>query len=175
VNISRSTIKAETKQYAKYPASVKYQTLLTIANISRAKSTNLTTIRHTQLAKDHQLSVNKRGELKMKKADYERLKVDLKQAANFALAAACKVKDDGTCNLDGIYLRLKSSNKEQVNNCIKESGLWGFKTRHSWYGTGYLINPPSVGQAYKREKAAEVMYKYFTDHGYDVSHWQQMD
>lgn len=107
---------------------------------------------------------------------YEKLTMDLREAKALAKIKADKVNDTGTCNMDGIFVRLPRWNKNKTENAIRNAGLSGFKIeRHTWYGTGYLINPPFTGQAYKREVAAETMYKVIRMKGYDVFHWHQID
>ena len=105
---------------------------------------------------------------------YTELTAELTQAKILGEQAALEVEDSGTCNLDGIFLRLNGFNEDQTVKAIDNSGLGGFKHTSRYFGTGYLISL-CVGQAYKREKAAETMYKYLQSLGYDVSHWQQMD
>lgn len=109
-------------------------------------------------------------------ANLAKLTEDLRCAAHRALARAREVRDDGTCNLDGVFLRLPRVREAEVIAAIEAAGLGGFKwANHRWYRTGYLISPPPTGQAYKNEVAATAMYQYLRDAGWDVSHWQQMD
>jgi hypothetical protein len=105
---------------------------------------------------------------------YEELTKDLLQAKILAIEEASKVDDSGTCNLDGIFLTLKGFNEESTVQAIKNSGLSGFLRNAQIFGKGYLIGL-GVGQAYKREKAADAMYNYLDSLGYDVSHWCQID
>ena len=106
---------------------------------------------------------------------YEKLTSALLDASNKAIEAAAEVTDGGTCNMDGVYLRLPRYNEDKTITAIKNAGLSGFKINHSWYGTGFLISPSTSGQANKRDVAASTMYKFLKDVGYDLSHWQQID
>lgn len=107
---------------------------------------------------------------------YEELTQDLKEAKKRGIEFIESVEDSGTCNTDAIFLTLKGFREEETIQAIKESGLNGHKTKHSIYGTGFLIGYGfSVGQALRRERATETMYKYLKELGYDVAHWQQMD
>jgi len=105
-----------------------------------------------------------------------KLTEDLRSAAQLAQTAADRVDDAGTCNMDGVFLRLPRVREARVIEAIRTAGLSGCRwTNHGWYGTGYLISPPVRGQADKRDAAATAMYQYLRDAGWDVSHWQQMD
>lgn len=109
-------------------------------------------------------------------ADLAKLTEDLRSAAQLAQTAADRVDDAGTCNLDGVFLRLPRVREAEVIAAIEAAGLGGFKwANHRWYRTGYLISPPVRGQADKRDAAATAMYQYLRDAGWDASHWQQMD
>jgi len=105
---------------------------------------------------------------------YIELGIDLKKAWELGMDAALKVEDSGTCNLDGIFLKLKGFNEEDTLQKIHNSGLSGFLTTTRFFGKGYLISL-NIGQAYKREEAANAMYEYLKGLGYDISQWQQMD
>lgn len=89
--------------------------------------------------------------------------------------AAGFVDDGGTCNLDGVFLRLPRFNEDKTLEVISASGLSGFKHTSNYFGTGFLIGLYGVGQARKNEVAAETMYKFLAAKDYDVSQWQQMD
>jgi hypothetical protein len=107
---------------------------------------------------------------------YEELTQDLKEARKRGVESIKDVEDSGTCNSDGIFLTLKGFREEKTIQAIKDSGLNGYKTKHSIYGTGFLVGYGfSVGQALRREMATETMYNYLKKLGYDIAHWQQMD
>lgn len=106
---------------------------------------------------------------------YKELFDDLLQAANQGKEAAGFVSDGGTCNLDCIFLTLPKFNEDKAIDAIHQAGLSGHKTKSPWFGTGFLISPPCVGQARKREVAAETMYKNLKAKNWDVAHWQQMN
>lgn len=106
---------------------------------------------------------------------YEELLTDLSLAAKQGYESSLFVQDSGTCNLDGIFLTLPRFNEEKTLEIINKAGVSGFKMNHNLFGVGFLINPPNVGQAYKRETAAKTMYKALKAKNYDVSQWQQMD
>jgi hypothetical protein len=80
---------------------------------------------------------------------YAELTADFKAAAAMAREAAEQVSDGGTCNLDGVYLRLPGFQEDKTVEAISEAGLSGFLHNHAYYGKGYLICPPCVGQADK--------------------------
>ena len=105
---------------------------------------------------------------------YGELERDLSKARILAYDVAERVPDSGTCNLDGVFLSLKGFKEDETVKAIHNSGLGGYKTKTKLYGNGYLISL-SVGQALKRERAAETIYKQLKAVGYDVAHWQQMD
>lgn len=101
---------------------------------------------------------------------------DLRCAARLAQTAAARVEDNGTCNLDGVFIRLPRLREAQVLAAVTAAGLRASKREnHSWYRTGYYIGPGVAGQANKRDAAATAMYDYLRDAGWDVSHYQQMD
>ena len=106
---------------------------------------------------------------------YGELSRDLTEAKKSGLEAAFFVDDSGTCNSDGVFIRLPKFNESQTIEAIRAAGLSGFKTNHSIYGVGFLVSLPHIGQARKNEVAAETMYKFLRSKNYDVSHWQQMD
>ena len=105
---------------------------------------------------------------------YTELTQSLKVAKLAADHDVIGVADDGTCNRDAIVLRLPRFSEEKTIAAIEQAGLSGFKTK-TWSGIGFLINPPFLGQARKREVAAQAMHDYLKAAGYSVSHWQQMD
>lgn len=101
---------------------------------------------------------------------------DLRCAARLAQTAAARVEDNGTCNLDGVFLRLPRVRESRVMEAVAVAGLHASKwERHSWFGTGYYIAPPVRGQANKRATAATAMYECLRAAGWDVSQYQQMD
>lgn len=101
---------------------------------------------------------------------------DLQHAAAHASQAAAAVSDGGTCNCDGVFLRLPRRRAEKVLAAINAAGLRATKwERHGYYGTGYLISPPGSGQANKRAKAADAMYERLRNAGWDVSQYHQCD
>jgi hypothetical protein len=109
-------------------------------------------------------------------ADLAKLTEDLRSAAQLAQTAADRVDDAGTCNMDGVFLRLPRVREARVIEAIEAAGLRATKwERHAWYRSGYYIGPPVRGQANKRDAAATAMYDYLRNAGWDVSHWQQMD
>lgn len=105
---------------------------------------------------------------------YQELLTDLTAACKAGMESAGFVDDGGTCNLDGVFLSLPRFNEDKTIETIHAAGLSGFKHTSSYFGTGFLISL-NIGQARKREVAAETMYKYLAAKDYDVSQWQQMD
>jgi len=105
-----------------------------------------------------------------------RLAGDLTAAAKLARYAAAEVDDTGTCNLDAVFVRLPQIDEAGVKAAAEEAGLIVTKIeRHSIFGTGYLIHPPSVGQADKRTAAAKAVHHSLDADDYDVDHWHQTD
>ncbi|OPZ80406.1 MAG: hypothetical protein BWY76_03368 [bacterium ADurb.Bin429] len=101
---------------------------------------------------------------------------DLEHAAAHASQAAAAVSDGGTCNCDGVFLRLPRRRAEKVLAAINAAGLRATKwERHPYYGTGYLVSPPGGGQADKRAKAADTMYERLREAGWDASQYHQSD
>lgn len=109
------------------------------------------------------------------KIDLAKLTTDLIEAQRLALKAANASDDGGTCNMDGMYLRMARVKEDKAEAAINAAGLRGHKMRHSWFGVGYLINPNVPGQGNKRMYGAEAMTNYMRRAGYDVSDWSQMD
>ncbi|MDA8223892.1 MAG: hypothetical protein M0Z35_19805 [Desulfitobacterium hafniense] len=105
---------------------------------------------------------------------YQELLADLTAAGKAGKESASFVDDGGTCNLDGVFLHLPRFNEEKTLNAIHSAGLGGFKHTSSYFGTGFLISL-NIGQARKREVAAETMYKFLSAKNYDVTQWQQCD
>lgn len=109
-------------------------------------------------------------------ADLAKLTEDLRSAAQLAQAAADQVDDAGTCNLDGVFLRLPRVRESRVMEAVSAAGLHATKwERHGYYGTGYYVGPPVRGQANKRAAAATAMYECLRAAGWGVSQYQQMD
>jgi hypothetical protein len=103
------------------------------------------------------------------------LELNLVKAAELAKEAAAKIDDGGTCNLDGVFLRIPRIREAKVLGAIQAAGLVAVKMEHPWYRTGYLIGTPNVGQANKRYKAARTMYDHMKECGWDVSFYCQAD
>ena len=109
--------------------------------------------------------------------DLSTLTRDLTAAARLATEAADRVADTGSCNCDGVFLRLRVK-QDKAQEAIAAAGLSAVRIeRHSWFGTGYLISPPTSvrGQANKRSTAVATMYEHLDRQGWDVSHWYQAD
>jgi hypothetical protein len=103
---------------------------------------------------------------------------DYRKAQEVAIAAANANggEDGGTCNLDGVFIRVPRANEGMLKAALSARGIHISSKVHSWiYGTGYLINASCGGQANRRDRATTAMYNHLKAAGYDVSHWQQMD
>jgi hypothetical protein len=104
---------------------------------------------------------------------YSQLAIDLKESVKMAIEAAAKVDDGGSANLDSVFIQLPRFNEEKTIQAIYGAGLSGFKT--VWMGiTGFIINPPCVGQGDKRNRAMEIM-KDCLKEKYQVFSFYQMD
>jgi len=117
----------------------------------------------------------KRAADRLVKIDLPKLTADLAESQRLALMAAKASDDGGTCNMDGLFLRLPNVLEGAALAAIRAAGLSGHKMKHTYYGIGYLISPRVPGQGNKRDRAASAMCKYMAVAGYDLSHWQQMD
>ncbi|MDR3560509.1 MAG: hypothetical protein P4N59_03565 [Negativicutes bacterium] len=106
---------------------------------------------------------------------YSKLTEDLRTVQQVVDLLTADSEDGGTCNLDAVFIRLPRYNEEKTNEAIHAAGLSGFKCRHSWFGTGFIVNPNTSGQGNRRARAATVMYNELKSKGYELSHWQQMD
>ena len=109
------------------------------------------------------------------KDKYAILRDDRRAAAEAAREAMRGLDDGGTCNLDAPALALPRWNKKMVEQAAREAGLSGC---FDWnlYGKRYFVfSTPNVGQARRREEAAETMTTYLTKRGYDAFCYQQMD
>ena len=78
-------------------------------------------------------------------------------------AAAATIDDAGTCNMDSVILKVRKSAK--VEAAIAGAGAYYYWSTSKW-AKGYIINPPSVGQGFKRTRAAEAMAKSLSSAGF---------
>lgn len=106
--------------------------------------------------------------------DYNKLTADAKAAIQSGNEVADKTPDNGTCNMDGVVLKLPRLPEEKVVEALKSAGVRARKNDWGYHGTGYMINP-SQGQADKRSKAAEAICAALKGAGYQVSMYYQMD
>lgn len=119
-------------------------------------------------------SINPRKEVGS--MDYNKLTADLILANNEACQAAELTDDGGTANLDSVFLRVPRAREAKVLEAIKKAGLYcRGKSRWSYMGNGYFLNPSVSGQGNRRTKAVEVMKAKLQESGWDVSVFYQMD
>lgn len=105
---------------------------------------------------------------------YRKLRDDLKRACLAAQEAAARVQDTGTCNLDAPAIRLPRWRQCLVEEAALQAGVGCFQWRT--YGSGIYVFPMRVpGQAYKRERAAEVAASSLASMGYNTLTYYQMD
>lgn len=106
--------------------------------------------------------------------DYRKLTDDVREAMKQGEKIASATPDSGTCNMDGVVLKLPRLPETKVTAALAEAGVSASKNKWGWHGTGYMINPP-WGQADKRSKAAEAINRHLKGAGYDTSMYYQMD
>lgn len=103
---------------------------------------------------------------------YAKLRDDLRAVYQIGIAAAEKVDDGGTCNLDAPALHLPRWNRNKIEQACAEAGCGCFR----WDFVGsYVICFRIPGQARKREVAAEAMTQALAGIGYDAITYCQMD
>lgn len=106
--------------------------------------------------------------------EWKKFRAACQNAYHEAIEAARTIDDGGTCNMDAVFITWPRINETAFDMSIEGTGISGYKTK--WMRTtGVIINPPSVGQANKRSKAAEAMQKVFKDFGYDATMFYMMD
>ncbi|MGF9644054.1 hypothetical protein AAIH69_13690 [Paenibacillus sp. MABNS29] len=105
--------------------------------------------------------------------DYKKLTEDLQAAHNAALVAADRIADNGTANMDKVFLKLPRARETKVLEAIKEAGLY-CRGKRRWIGDGYMLSV-SKGQANQRDKAVTVFVDVMVNRGYDAIAYRQMD
>lgn len=106
--------------------------------------------------------------------DIQKLLCDARAAKEAAVKKADAVEDSGTCNLDAAFIPLgKGQHSKPLVEALSAAGLGAYATR--WLGRGVMINPPGMGQAYKREAANRVFIDTMIDRGWTVYGYYQMD
>lgn len=106
--------------------------------------------------------------------DYEKLTADVRKAMKAGEQAAAAVNDRGTCNMDGVVLRLPRLREQRVVDALSQAGVYTNKSGCGWAGPGYMINP-NCGQADKRSTAAKAIEASLKQAGYDVTMFYMMD
>ena len=97
-----------------------------------------------------------------------------KYAARAAgLAAAARVPDGGTCNLDSPAISLPRWRSALVEEAARQAGCGCY--RWSTSGSVYVFPLHTPGQANKRETAAETATAYLQSQGYDALTYSQID
>ncbi|MDH2330463.1 MULTISPECIES: hypothetical protein [Paenibacillus] len=105
--------------------------------------------------------------------DYKKLTDDLRAAHNAALVATDRIEDNGTANMDKVFLTLPRARETKVLEAIKEAGLY-CRGKRRWIGEGYMLSV-SKGQANQRDKAVTVFVDVMVNRGYDAIAYRQMD
>lgn len=104
----------------------------------------------------------------------EQLTSDLRESDRIAQEAMKQVPDEGTCNLDAVFLRLPRIQESKALEAIAAAGLYS-RGKRQWIGTGYMVHGNCSGQADQRERYVTVMCKELQDRGYSVTAFRMMD
>ena len=110
----------------------------------------------------------------MPKAIYHKLTESLIKASEAAKKAAESIDDGGTANLDSVFLMIPRAREDKVLEAISNAKLRCFG-RTQWIGSGFLIDPPVVGQGNKRAKAMVAMKDSLAGDGWSVLGFYKMD
>jgi hypothetical protein len=106
--------------------------------------------------------------------DFAKLTTDVTAAMEAGQQVADATEDNGTCNMDGVLLRIPRIKEANVVAALAAAGVNTDKNNWGWHGIGYMINPP-WGQAEKRSRACDAIRKHLTESGYEVSGFYMMD
>lgn len=104
---------------------------------------------------------------------YAALRNSLRAARAAGLAAAARVPDGGTCNLDSPAISLPRWRSALVEEAARQAGCGCY--RWSTSGSVYVFPLHTPGQANKRETAAETATAYLQSQGYDALTYSQID
>lgn len=104
---------------------------------------------------------------------YAALRDSLRAARAAGLAAAARVPDGGTCNLDSPTISLPRWRSALVEEAARQAGCGCY--RWSTSGSVYVFPLHTPGQANKRETAAETATAYLQSQGYDALAYSQID
>lgn len=104
----------------------------------------------------------------------EQLTKDLRECDQIAQEAVKQVKDEGTCNMDAVFLCLPRMRETKALDAIKAAGLY-CRAKRKWIGEGYMLHGNSGGQANKREHYVTVLCKELTDRGYQALTFRKID
>jgi hypothetical protein len=107
--------------------------------------------------------------------NYIKLTADVKAALLAGEAAANAVEDGGSCNLDGVILQFKGLPERLVVEALANAGVRTSKSQFTLYGTGYMINPLTGGQADKRYQACKAIEQHLRDLNYSAHHFFMLD
>lgn len=107
--------------------------------------------------------------------DFAKLTADVEAALKAGADAASATTDGGSCNLDGVVLRLPRIHEESVVRALSNAGISTRKSNCGYHGIGYMINPTSGGQANQRYVACIAIEKHLQEAGYNVSHFYMAD
>lgn len=99
---------------------------------------------------------------------------DLIEAQKKAAAAAEKMDDGGSANLDAAFIRLPRVRETKALEDFKLAGLY-CRGKRKWIGTGYMIHPNVPGQGNQRATGVRVFVKELSRKGYDIMTYSKMD
>lgn len=99
------------------------------------------------------------------KGKYARLRDDLKKGVLAATNAVEGIPDEGTCNMDDVWIHLPRWQTAKVKRALAEAGAYGYK---STVDNGWYISPGRFGQARRNTRAVVAMRDSLKENGYEV-------
>lgn len=104
---------------------------------------------------------------------YEKFAQDISLASEFARAWA-DTEDDGTCNLDSMYMHATGFDSKKLIAAAKTVGVRGYDSTHRGQKIVFFANP-ECAQASARTHMAEELCNQMCKLGYKASVWYQID
>lgn len=107
--------------------------------------------------------------------DLARLASDIEFAKTIAETSTANLKDDGACNLDSTFFRLKKGERSgPIVLAFARNGVHASVGR--WIGMrGVFLSPPGSGCANRRHAANEAFLDALKVHGWPVLGYYQLD
>lgn len=102
----------------------------------------------------------------------EQFRIDLAEACRLAKISACLVDDGGTCNMDGMMLKIPNIKHSRIIDIAHSVGI-GCWFSECW--KAFVFGVPISSHGNRRTEQAEVMKKIMEERGYDASVYYQMD